>query len=230
MKKNELTTKINDSQKKIEDVPRDYIGASSIGSHCLRQIWYQYKGYKGTNVESRVRRTWAIGSHLEHLIIDWLKKSGLVIETEWLDLVDEELDYFKGHVDSILMKNGKAEAIIEIKTAKNSSFNLFDSKGLRIWNKQYFDQIQSYMGMSGIHKAYILVLNKDNSELADECVLFDENVYFEIKQKAKMVASFVEEPSRINDSPLFYLCKMCKFNKICHVAQKENLINDVLLE
>ena len=72
------------------------------------------------------------------------------------------------------------------------------------------------MGMSGIHTAYILVLNKDNSEIADEMVIFDEFFYHKLRSKALMIANSESAPPKINGSPLFYKCKMCKFNKVCH--------------
>ena len=72
------------------------------------------------------------------------------------------------------------------------------------------------MGMSGIHKAYIVVLNKDNSEIADELVTFDPVFYETLRNKAAMIANANVMPPRINASPLWFQCKMCKFNKVCH--------------
>jgi hypothetical protein len=44
MTKGLLTKKIEKFQESVVDDVRDYVGASSIGSDCLRQIWYQFKG------------------------------------------------------------------------------------------------------------------------------------------------------------------------------------------
>jgi hypothetical protein len=114
------------------------------------------------------------------------------------------------------MKKEKPFAIIEIKTAKDASFMIFIKKGLKGWNPQYYAQVQSYMGMSGIHKAYILVLNKDNSDISDELVTFDKVFYEQICRKAFLIANIEEAPARVHDSPLWFQCKMCKFNKVCH--------------
>jgi hypothetical protein len=65
MTKNTLTKIIEDHQSTIQDDVRDYIGASSIGSDCLRQIWYKYKGVSEEAVPAKTRRTWAIGKRLE---------------------------------------------------------------------------------------------------------------------------------------------------------------------
>lgn len=216
MSKNVLSKKIEKMQSRDDKRTRDYIGASGIGAECLRQIWYEFKGFEAEQVPTKTRRTWAIGRHLEGLILDWLTEAGVEIVRTWDDLVSEGMPFFKGHLDSVWIKKGKAFAIIEIKTAKDASFNIFVKKGLRTWNPQYYAQLQSYMGMSGIHTAYILVLNKDSSDIADELVTFDEAFYQKLREKATMVANAHVPPPKINGSPLWYQCKMCKFNKICH--------------
>ena len=216
MTKNTLCKKIEKYQSRDDRQTRDYIGASGIGAECLRQIWYEFKGTKAEAVPTKIRRTWAIGRHLEGLILDWLTESGIEIQRTWPDLQAIDMDYFKGHVDSVWMKKGKPFAIIEIKTAKDASYNIFVKKGLRTWNPQYYAQIQSYMGMSGIHSAYILVLNKDSSDICDELVTFDADFYESLRKKAQMIANANVAPPKINGSPLWFLCKMCKFNKVCH--------------
>ena len=216
MSKNVLSKKIEKAQSRDDKQTRDYIGASGIGAECLRQIWYEYKGTKAEAVPTKIRRTWAIGRHLEGLILDWLADAKIEIARTWIDIESEGMPFFRGHVDSVWMKKGKPFAIIEIKTAKDASFNIFVKKGLRAWSPQYYAQIQSYMGMSGIHKAYILVLNKDNSEISDELVEFNEVFYKSLQRKASMIASAEVAPPKINNSPLYFKCKMCKFNKVCH--------------
>jgi hypothetical protein len=216
VKKNELSKKIEKIQSRDDKKTRDYIGASAIGSDCLRQIWYEFKGYQGLDVPTKTRRTWAIGKHLEGLILNWIEETGIKIERTWYDLSAEDMPYFQGHLDSVWMKKEKPFAIIEIKTAKDASFMIFIKKGLKGWNPQYYAQVQSYMGMSGIHKAYILVLNKDNSDISDELVTFDKVFYEQICRKAFLIANIEEAPARVHDSPLWFQCKMCKFNKVCH--------------
>lgn len=215
MTRNTLTNLIEKHQETIVDEKRDYIGASIIGSDCYRQIWYEYKGYPSEGVPPKTRRVWGVGKRLEGLILDWLSEAGLDIKRTNVELHSKTVEKFQGHVDSVLMIK-TAKAIIEIKTAKDASFNIFVSKGLKKWNPQYYAQIQAYMGMSGINGAYILVLNKNNCELSDEFVLFDWEFYKSLEEKAAIIVSSVSEPPKINGSPLWFQCKCCKFNKVCH--------------
>lgn len=211
-----LTKLLESYQKNAQEEARNYIGASSIGSDCLRQIWYGYQGFEAGEIPAATRRTWDIGKHLEGLILDWLESAGLEISRSWMDLKSQNVKQFQGHLDSVWIKKGEAFAIIEVKTAKDSSFKIFVNKGVKIWNPQYYAQVQSYMGMSSIHSAYILVLNKDNSDIFDELVTFDEKFYKGLEDKALMISSSNIEPPRINGSALWYQCKLCKYNKECH--------------
>ena len=215
MSRDKLTKLIEKNQEQVKDDERNYIGASSIGSDCLRQIWFQFKGKETEEVPTKFRRAWAIGKSLEELIVQWVIDAGIEVEINNFTYHAKDMPYFQGHFDGIMTWRKKRN-ILEIKTAKNASFNIFVKKGLRVWNPQYYAQIQSYMGMSGIFSASILVLNKDNSALSDELVLFDADFYEKLCEKAKMIYSANVEPPRINGSALFYKCKMCKYNKVCH--------------
>jgi hypothetical protein len=207
---------IEEHQETIIDEVRDYIGASSIGSDCLRQIWYEYKGTPSSGIPTKTRRTWDIGKALEGLVLDWLEAAGITLVRTWLDLTSAKVEIFKGHLDAVWTKKGEAFAIIEVKTAKDSIYKTFVNKGVKVSHPQYYAQIQSYMGMSGIHSAYILVLNKDNSELYDELVTFDEEFYKRLEDKALMISQSNIEPPKVNGSPYWWQCKICKFNKECH--------------
>lgn len=215
MIRNKITKKIEKFQETIEDDQRDYIGASSIGSDCLRQIWYQFKGVKAQRVPTKFRRTWAIGKNLESLVIEWLTNAGVKVDKTNKTYHAKNMPYFQGHFDGIVIF-GQKQSILEIKTAKDASFKIFVKKGVKAWNPQYYAQIQSYMGMSGIHSTYILVLNKDNSEISDELVTFDEDFYNKLVDKAIMISGANIPPPKINGSALWYQCKMCKYNKVCH--------------
>lgn len=195
------------------DAPRDYIGASSIGSDCLRQIWYELNNGKGNKIPNKLRRTWEVGKVLEGMVVGLLRDCGVNISACQSEFVHYKLPYFKGHCNGVIVDYN---AILEVKTAKNASFNIFVKSGCKKWNYKYYAQLQAYMGMSGIHEAYILVLNKDNSDLHEEFIAFDEFVFEELTDKAIRVFESVEPPRRVHNSPLWFACKVCKFNKICH--------------
>ncbi len=199
----------------VED--RRYIGASSIGKECSRAIWYGISSIKGDDLPSKCSITFEIGRRLEGLLADYVALAGYQIErpsesNNWLFVHDNEISLFQGHMDGVINGN----AVLEFKTANNSSFSKFRQHGLKAWSASYYAQLQAYMGMSSFNSGVLLALNKDTSELHHEWVTFDEIFYSELKMKALAIASVGEPPERINKSPLFYICNRCNFKTICH--------------
>ncbi len=162
-----------------------------------------------------------IGKKLEALVIEWLAVSGVEIELDTKTYFSKSVPMFQGHFDGIVTIK-KKKYILEIKTAKDASFKIFVNKGAKVWNPQYYAQIQSYMGfvaenkINSIDSTYVLVLNKDNSDLCDELVTFEPEFYKNLEEKALMISQSHIPPPKINGSPLWYQCKMCKFRETCH--------------
>jgi len=205
------------------DEPRRYIGASGIGKMCARAIWYGFVGAEQQPIPAGLRASFDIGKRLEGLLLDYMEQAGLnvVRPTEGNDHLfyqDSEIPLFQGHADGILIVPGGEQAIIEIKTAKSSSFSQFKSRGLRKWNETYFAQIQSYMGMSGYKRGVLVAINKDSSEIHHEWVEYDDVYYHELRCKAAVISVCEEPPEKINRSPLFVVCNMCPYKRICHAG------------
>ncbi len=219
----------NALREEIANEPkRNYIGASAIGHPCSRKIWYEFNGYDGEPISEKLRFTFDIGKAIETIITDYLKFHPCISFSQPHECVT--IDKFKGSSDAIILfkifttENGSEgtlvkKVILEIKTANNASFNKFKKDGLKVWNEQYYAQCQSYMGMSDIHQCILLAINKDTSEMREEWIEYDDIYYQMLKQKAKDIIEAKEAPRRINNSPLFYICHMCKFKNICHSNQ-----------
>ncbi len=211
---------LNVLDNKNED-GRNYIGASSIGAPCERKVWYQYKG-QTIQAQNTLKLSFEIGSRLEAMILDFLEKTDVEVirpspDNELLFCSDKDIITFCGHMDAILkMPHSGEKAILDIKTAKATSFIRFKTLGIRDWNIQYYAQLQSYMGMTGINHAVLLAINKDNSDLHEEWIEFDSIYYEELKMKAKRIMDAEVEPERINKNKLFYQCRMCGYKEKCH--------------
>lgn len=216
----ELTKIVDDYlQTRGDSEIRKYIGASSIGHPCARKIWYGYTGVIGAPNEPQIQRTFDIGHKLEGLMLDYLEAAGLDImrSKDFTSLRDNELFELQGHCDAIWYKEN-SECILEIKTARDSSFNVFVKHGLLKWYPIYYAQVQCYMGMSGIHEAYVIAINKDTSKMHDEHVVFDAPYYEHLKSKAERIIAHDEPPARINQNPCYFTCRMCNYKELCHGA------------
>lgn len=211
-------SKLIDNIQPLLQPPRLYIGASNIGSACMRQIWYEYRGEEKESPISRHQRNMDIGTKFEGIVLDWLEDAGIQVtrpnpSNNYLALVDNELHYFRGHADALLPE---LNAVIDIKVIKSSSYKEFVRKGLKAWSQLYHAQLQAYMGMGDFPYAYLLALNKDSGELHDERVKFNAEYYGALKTRAELVHSAPSEPPRVSGNPAWYLCKMCRFRGVCH--------------
>lgn len=210
--------------EKKSEPPRRYLGASGIGRECSRAIWYDFRNAPGSACPASLKITFDIGKRLEGLVINYLEESGLQVEypseaNQFLECFDEELPIFRGHADALLCHQ-LGKSVVEIKTANSSSFQRFVKHGLREWSKVYYAQIQSYLGMMKLHNAVIIALNKDNSDLHHEWVNYDDIFYHELRVKAMAISSIDEPPERINNSPLYYICRGCKFKEVCFESNR----------
>lgn len=223
MKTGRLTQIVEQSMNVSRETFRNYIGASSIGSECLRKVWYEYRGVEGAPVSNKLQRTFNVGKRLETLVTDALIDSGMKLITpcaqnHHLKYFDDDFPFFQGHCDAIWSDE---DAVIEIKTARDSSFKIFVNKGLEKWSPAYYAQVQAYMGMSGLKTAYLICLNKDTSELHDEKVEFNPEYYDCLKARAVLVHDADEPLNRVNRSPYFITCRTCKFRDVCHEGGKD---------
>lgn len=222
----------NTLREEIANEPkRNYIGASAIGHPCSRKIWYEFNGYDGEPISEKLKFTFDIGKIIEKRILDYFDlylDGHNFVDYNNNEFQDKTIKKFQGTCDAVIriitiepdIKGSFSQLIIlEIKTANNASFNKFKKDGLKIWNEQYYAQCQSYMGMSDIHQSILLAINKDTSEMHEEWIEYDDIYYQMLKQKAKDIIEAKEAPRRINNSPLFYICHMCKFKNICHSNQ-----------
>lgn len=222
----DLIKAINNAiETRIKRDTRSYIGASSIGNPCLRAIWYGYKGYESAGFPTSTQITFDIGKSLEELLLNYIELSGIKVEranesNDFLKCVHPKIKEFQGHIDGLIHVENDSPIILEIKTAKASSFNVFKKDGLETWSKIYYSQIQSYMGMTGYHRAIILVINKDSSELHMEWVYFDEDYYSLLSEKAQYIKTQSEPPARINNNSCFYMCARCVFKNVCHYKEE----------
>lgn len=202
--------------KQRDEKPREYIGASSVGDPCLRKIWYGLRGSESSPFEAKQLLTFEIGHKLEEMILEFMTKAGIFVINKGQFYQDSELHILQGHVDGVLVLSDESRAILELKTANDSSFGRFKRFGLKAWSMGYYSQVQTYMGMSGIKKAVLLCINKNSSEMNHEWVYFDEEHYWELKQKAKAIINSESPPPKINDTGTYFLCKQCKFYGECH--------------
>lgn len=141
------------------------IGGSDVATICglnkyksALELWMEKLGYKEYD---EVGEAVYWGTTLEHIVREeFMKRSGLQVDTINLMLKHPEHEFMLANVDGIVTDHEGRKCIFEAKTA--SSYKLDQWKDDEI-PESYMLQIQHYMAVTGYERAYIAVLIGGNT-------------------------------------------------------------------
>lgn len=215
-----------------QEKKRDYIGASTIGNPCSRQIWYDYKQYPREPFKAETLFNFEDGHHVESLMANRLRMvSGVELWTH-----DENGNQFertafggkfKAHPDGVILgilQAPKSPHIWENKASGHKKFTEFqsckvkfgDKSALKNWNENYFAQAQVLMHLFQINRHYMTVALAGGREI-DSCrTEYQAEVAEKYLERAGKLLDAKETPPRISDKSDFFVCKMCSFRDECH--------------
>ena len=215
-----------------EDHERDYIGASSIGNPCPRQIWYDYKKYPKSPFKAETLFNFSDGHRIEKIIADRLRLvQGIELWTH-----DENGNQFertahggrfKAHPDGIirgLIQCPKTTSVWENKAPGHKKFTEFqnckakfgDKQALKNWSEVYWIQAQILMHLFQLDRHYMTVALAGGREI-DSCrTEYQQEVAEKYLDRAEKLLEAKEAPPRISEKPDMFVCKFCAFRGECH--------------
>lgn len=218
--------------------PRQYLGASSLGHICERNVQLGYirarrlpgapEPIGGGVPEPGTQRIFDMGHTVEDLALKWLKDAGFVVRT-----VDRETggqygfmvanDRFGGHCDGIIV-SGPAEGVnfpllFEHKALGRKSWQDVAKKGVAVAKPVYAAQValyQSYLDLP--NPALFMATNRDTAELYLELVEFDGDLAQRTSDRAVRVLTATDAgellPRAFNSGDNFN-CKFCDWRNYC---------------
>lgn len=213
------------SAKAEEQQPRGYIGASSIGNDCSRQIWYMGNGVKGLPWPVSTLLKFEDGHRTEQLIIDRLRLLPYIkVEGQQAGF---DLGYLKGHVDGII--TGLCEAphtphILEVKAVDEVGFNKLkkavekhgEKNALKMWEPRYYYQAIIYMHCMSFTRHYLVCATAGGRDMQAIRTEAAPDVALGMIERAKRIANMKEPPERFSERPDNWQCRMCQYREICH--------------
>ena len=210
---------------------RGYLGASSIGAPCARQLWYSFRKCSKPNFDGRLYRLFDRGHKEELRFVEELR--GIGCEVHEFDADGNQFEviacdgHFKGHTDGCAL--GVPEApktwhLLEMKTASNKSFNSTKKHGVEKDKPQHFAQMQVYMHLTGLTRALYMVVNKDNDELYTERLRYNSTRAKAYIDKAQMIINATTPPERISDDAESFACKFCDARELCHGTSETSAV------
>jgi hypothetical protein len=211
---------------------RTYLGASRLGEHCARKLQYEFlQTPTDQSFSGQQLRTFAIGHHLETLVIKWLKEGGFDVRTR--NNAGEQFSFsvannrVSGHIDGVIVAGPEGyayPALFECKTMNTRSWKDTVKHGVATSKPLYFAQVQLYMAYMQLTEAPALLtaLNKDTSELYHEWIPFDAGVAQHYSDRAVQILQACDAGEmlpRLSSDSCFFACKWCAYKKTCFGGQ-----------
>ena len=204
---------------------RTYLGASVIGKPCDRALWYEFRwAHPPQSFEGRMLRLFRTGHIEEARMIEWLRMAGVEIEGAAEDgqlEVEACGGHFRGHMDGIatgIVEAPKTPHLLECKTHNAKSFAQLRKHGVAVAKPEHVAQMQVYMHLRGLTRAFYLAENKDTSELYAERVRYDAAQAAALMAKAERIIFADQPPARISDDPDSFACRFCPAILLCHAG------------
>jgi hypothetical protein len=211
-------------ESKQGDGFREHLGASLIGKECPRYIWYVWRWAKRAKASARLLRLWDRGNREEERYVQWYRNAGIHVEP--LDLVtmkqfriEDYEGHFGGSLDARLFDPPEFPmqwVLGEFKTFAEKYFKELVKSGVQKSQPGYYVQMQVYMHYMNLQHALFNAINKNDDTLHIEIIEYDRASALHAIERAGRIIEMQVPPARINESPGYYICRMCDMYPICH--------------
>ncbi len=211
--------------------PRPYLGASSIGKPCERQLWYGFRWSLVPQFAARVLKMFADGHNGEDVQAERLRLvDGITLWTHQEDGTQfgfrSHGGHFRGHYDGVisgLLQAPKTTHVWEHKQSGEKvqkdlqkAVEANEETALATWNETYYAQAQIYMDATGLTRHYLTCATPGGRHTISVRTKLDEAAVERIKNKAQRIIASDREPMRLHTDPARLDCKWCDFSGICH--------------
>ena len=204
------------------DVYLGRIGASFIGEECIRQIWFDWRGFSREQFSGRMLRLFETGHLQEDRIIADLRLAGFSIWNKNEDTgaqfeFSDDTGHFVTKVDGIVkdVPESTKPHILEVKTHNKNSFSTLVKKGVQEAKPSHYAQMQISMQKAGITRALYVALCKDDEQYYVERIREDKTYQNKLDKKIKSIVGAKLRPAGISDDASSFGCKFCSFKPVC---------------
>lgn len=202
---------------------RTYLGASAIGSECLRKIQLDWQ--VDSKHQARTQRIFARGHAMEQIVADALQSAGFRMERGTAACGFSAMQgLFQGHCDGIIRGGPDVLAypcLWEHKALGSKGWKQIEKHGLRLAYAHYHAQVQIYQAYLNLteNPALFTVLNSDTCELLHILIPFEPEVAQAWSDRAVRIVEATmahELLPRVIDDPSDWRCKMCSHRDRCY--------------
>jgi hypothetical protein len=219
---NQLVNQLIEQAEPPSENFRQYLGASAIGSECLRKI--QFDWFCDPKFPARIKDIFARGHFFEDVTHQHLVAAGFKFAPP------EQLEFksanglFRGHADGILVAGPQLPALRypclwEHKCLGAKGFKAIERGGLVGLYAPYAAQVAIYQAYLDVTSpALFSVVNADTCERLHFLVPFDAGLAQSYSDRAVTVIEATragELLARVTEDPEDWRCKMCSHRERC---------------
>jgi hypothetical protein len=213
-------------ERNADDGHRPHLGASLIGHPCARHLWLTFRWAYGKKFSGRMLRLFNTGQREEARIVAELRAIGCEVHDAEPDgrqfRVETLGGHFSGSLDAAIKGLPEAPAtwhVGEFKTHNEKSFADLKNNGVEKSKPMHYAQMMTYMGLTGMERAFYFAVNKDTDEIYTERIEFSQDKFKLLVERAESIIYAANPPARISEDPSWFQCKMCDHREICHGTQ-----------
>lgn len=163
-------------QENKKEQSRTYLGCSVVGKACQREVFfnteYALNDIIREGIEPRLLYLFREGYNFENEATAMFTAMGIKVTDSQTAITVIE-GFCEGHIDGIAWE-GDYRYLLEFKTASDISFQSFKTKALKAHKPEYFYQVQLYMHFLKLTQCLFIVKNKNNSEVLQILVNYEE--------------------------------------------------------
>lgn len=220
-------------ESKQQTQHRLYLGMSGIGDPCSRKLFYSFRWAKPPQFDAATLKRFDDGHKGEDVQAERLRfVDGITLHTldpqtgRQFGFSDID-DHFKGHMDGVvlgLLQAPKTSHVWEHKQVGEKSQakvaklkrELGEKTALSKWNPTYYAQAVLYMDYSGMERHYVTVATPGGRETISVRTDADKDEASRLKAKASSIIKTDSAPTRISETPDYFVCRWCDFKEVCH--------------
>ena len=182
---------------------------------CPRAVFFKFKNAPREPMDARIMRIFEHGENIHRSIFNILYRLRLGVVTE-VSIPSQEI--ISGRADAILCI-GNQNYVLDIKSMNGMIF-----RKLLAPKEENVYQIQLYLHYFNIKKGILLYIDKDQQEMKEFFVDYDEELCKSLLDKFYALRDQVEKnilPARLEEYPRNWQCNYCQFKDICKMASGE---------
>ena len=202
-----------DNQKNKEQT-RFYI---TDAGKCPRAVFFKFKNAPREPMDARIMRIFEHGENIHRSIFNILYRLRLGVVTE-IPIPSQEI--ISGRADAILCVENE-NYVLDIKSINSMIFKRMTSP-----KEENVYQIQLYLHFFNIKKGILLYIDKDQQDMKEFFVDYDEQLCNSLLEKFKALKNQVDTnivPSRLADYPRNWQCGYCQYKEVCKLVNGDEL-------